>query len=152
MKKEERIRRYGEVAYEKMLQQSKALYARHPEKAKEQMRAWKKNNPEKTIIHTREACRKGGNGYEHRRQYQMSGIPHEKELIRQKHQDSYRPFKRIIAPESQLHHEWIPSTSEYRGIALVETYQHRHGIIDPILILEGEITLLTEEEVRGGTG
>ena len=43
----------------------------------------------------------------------------------------------------------IPGTADYRGAALVEPIQHQYGIIDPIVILEGEITLLTEAEIRG---
>lgn len=80
----------------------------------------------------------------------MHGIPHEKELVRQKHGNLYRPYKKIIAPESQLHHQWVPGTAEYTGVALVEAKPHQYGYIDVIQILEGEITLLTEEAIRNG--
>lgn len=54
----------------------------------------------------------------------------------------------IIAPDSQLHHEWVPETCEYRGVALVEAEQHMHGFVD--VIVDGEITRLTEEQIRNG--
>ena len=79
----------------------------------------------------------------------MRGIPHEKELIRQKHSRKWTLYKKIIAPESQQHHQWLPGTADYIGVALVEKDQHMHGYIDVIQILEGEITLFTEEEIRG---
>lgn len=133
MDKAEFIKRRGIVAYEKTLQRK---------------RRWWEENPEKAKIKSNETHRKGGKYYEQHRQYQMNGIPHEKGLIRHKHQDLYRPFKQIIAPTSQLHHEWIPGTLNYRGVALVEAVQHQYGIIDPIVILEGEITLLAEAEIK----
>ena len=77
------------------------------------------------------------------------GWDKKKDLIRGRHRRYYTPYKQIIAPESQLHHEWIPMTAEYRGVALVEANQHLHGYIDVIQILEGEIMLLTEAEIRG---
>ena len=67
-----------------------------------------------------------------------------------KHAKQYKPCKAIIATDSQLHHEWIPKTAEYRGLALVEKDQHMHGFVDVIKILDGKITLLTEEEVKNG--
>ena len=137
MKKEETIRRYGEVAYEKVLQQTHDYYAQDSEQ-----------NPDKFIVRNREIHRKGGKYYEQQRKTQMVGIPHEKTLIRQKHQRIWTPFKQIIAPDSALHHEWIPETADYRGVALVEKRRHQYGCIDVIQILEGEITLFTEEEIR----
>lgn len=74
----------------------------------------------------------------------------ERNKIRMKHANQYRPFKQIIAPDSQIHHEWIPETAEFRGVALVEKDQHMHGFIDVIKILEGKITLLSEKEIKGG--
>ena len=64
------------------------------------------------------------------------------------HGNLWRKYKNIIAPESQIHHEWIPGTANYRGVALVEADQHMHGIVDVIEILEGKITLLTEDKVK----
>ena len=40
-------------------------------------------------------------------------------------------------------------TARYMGIALVEKNAHRHGIVNVIEILEGQLTLLTEEETGG---
>jgi len=78
----------------------------------------------------------------------MTGLQHEKTLIRQKHQRIWNLYKQIIAPNSNLHHEWLPNTADFRGVALVDKEEHQHGIINPIAILEGKITLLTEEEIR----
>lgn len=36
----------------------------------------------------------------------------------------------------QIHHEWIPETDKYTFSALVDTTEHQHGIIKPIIILE----------------
>lgn len=135
MKKEEYIKRYGKEAYEKMHQQSQD---------------WKKKNPEKAKAESREASHKGGKYYEQHRRHQMEGITHEKELVRGKHVKHYHPYKKIIAPDSELHHSWKnDGTAGYIGVALVEKDQHRHGYIDVIQILEGEITLFTEAEIRG---
>lgn len=80
--------------------------------------------------------------------YRSSGIPREKYTIRRRHERRWGKYKRIIAFETQIHHEWIPNTSQYRGVALVEKNQHQHGIIDVIQIINGEITLFTEETLR----
>ena len=93
---------------------------------------------------------KGGRYYNHHLEYNRTGLRGERNRVRDKHAALYRLFKQIIAPESQIHHEWIPGTADYRGVALVEKDKHLHGIIDPIVILDGKITLLTEAEVRGG--
>ena len=95
-----------------------------------------------------EQARKGGKYYEKHKLAQKMGIPGEKNVIRSKHRTKYRPYKRIIAPDSVLHHQWRPESAEYDGVALVEKDPHQYGFIKVIEILEGEITLLTEEEVR----
>jgi hypothetical protein len=80
-------------------------------------------------------------------QYRQAGIQGEREKTRCKHGNAWRPYKRIVAPDSQLHHQWRPMTAEWDGLALVEKHQHIHGFIDVIDILEGKITLLTEKEI-----
>lgn len=126
MNKEEYIEKYGEEAYKTRLKQTEMWIKTHN--------------------------RKGGDNYPKLMLYHMTGLPYARRLIRNKHGLKWRLFKQIIAPESQIHHEWIPRTADYRGTALVETNQHQHGIIDVIQILEGKITLLTEDEtmVAGG--
>ena len=162
MKKEEYIKRYGKEAHDRWLQQGREWKKNHPEEAtrtrlwqlnhpeetRASRRLWCSNNPEKITAVNQEASRKGGKYYDHHRQHQMTGIPHERELVRKRHSWHYTPYKKIIAPDSQIHHEWIPETANYRGVALVEKDQHIHGFIDVIQILEGEITLLSEEEIR----
>jgi hypothetical protein len=162
MKKEEFIKRYGTEAYEKELQRARVWWEAHPgencqssrewrethlEEAREKDRLRRLNHPEKVKATNHETSRKGGRYYEKRRTYDMKGIPHERNLVRGKHNRRWRPYKQIIAPESQIHHEWIPDSADFRGVALVEKYQHQHGIIDAIQILEGKITLLTEAEI-----
>ena len=125
MKKVEFIERHGVEAYKKKLQQTLDWRREHLEE------------PKKVIANRHEWSRKGGKYYKHYREHQSTGIPGERNLVRNKHRSRYRKYKQIIAPESQIHHEWIPNTSEYNGIALVETNQHLHGFIDVIQILEG---------------
>ena len=180
MNKEERIARYGEAAWEKMLAQGRERYKAHKEQEnvynkkyreehpeevkayrkrydeehreedKARSKKYKEEHPEEVKANGQEHCRKGGKRYDKHLEYQRTGISGDKNRIRSKHAHQYRPYKRIIAPDSQIHHEWIPNTAEYTGVALVEADQHQYGIIDVIQILEGKITLLTEEEVKRG--
>ena len=133
MKKEERIKRYGEAAYEKKLQQNQD---------------WASDHPEETKANQHENGRKGGKYYEQHQKYKITGLQGERNRIRNRHRHHYHPYKQIIAPESQIHHQWLPETANFTGVALVEADQHMHGYIDVIQILEGEITLLSEAEIR----
>lgn len=148
MIKEERIKRYGEAAYKKRSQQSRAWNAYHPKEIAAVTRAWREANQDKVKANHQESSRKGGKHYEKKLIYQTTGLQGERNKIRATHGRKYRSFKQIIAPGSQIHHEWVPETSEYMGVALVETQPHRYGIIDVIQILEGKITLLSEKEIR----
>ena len=151
MKKEEIIRKYGEAEYERRLQRRREWHAKHHERTNANYKEWAKSNPDKAIVNSREQCHKGGTRYGQNREYDLTGLRYKRNLVRGKHRFHYRPYKCIIAPESQLHHEWIPETADYRGVALVESDRHMHGYIDVIQILEGEITLLTEAGIRGGS-
>jgi hypothetical protein len=133
MNKEEFISRYGEEGYEKML---------------EQTRVWQKEHPEELKVRSQKQCRKDGKYYDKKVEYMRTGLQGERQRIRMKHGNQYRTFKMIIAPDSEIHHEWIPQTAEYRGLALVEANPHQYGIIDVIVILDGTITLLTEKDIR----
>ncbi len=156
MKKEEYIAKYGEAAYEKMLEQQRAYQEayreEHPEEEKARSKEYREDHPEKVLATNHEIHRKGGKHYDKNLEYQQTGLQGEKNTIRNKHRREYKPYKDIIAAESQIHHEWVPDTAEYRGIALVEAEQHMHGFIEVIKILYGEITLLTEEQIRKGIG
>ena len=157
------IKRYGAAAYEKHLQQRKDWYADNRDEEIKKSQEWAEMHPEqiriknqqfaKTEKHkelNRELDRKGGKYYEvHKRIYNSTGLQRLRNLIRRKHASRYQLFKKIIAPGSQIHHEWTPGTADYRGTALVETNQHQYGFIDVIRILEGEITLFSEVEIRG---
>ena len=150
MKKEECIAKYGEEAWQKLLEKRQAYYKEHKEEAVAYSKKYNEEHPEETKANQHEANRKGGKRYAEKIEYQTTGIQGERHRIRIKHADKYRPFKNIIAPESQIHHEWVPQTAEYRGVALVEADAHMHGFVDVIQILDGKITLLTEEEVKNG--
>ena len=154
MNKGEFIRRYGESAWERGIQQAKDWQKDHPKEVRERCRKWYRTHPEEVIARNkkvgRELSRKGGKYYEAKVLYQSTGLQGERGKIRRKHANHYRPYKQIIALDSQIHHEWIPNTSDYRGMALVEKNQHMHGYIDVIQILEGEITLLNEEAIQRG--
>lgn len=133
MNKKEFIKKYGEDAYNKKLGRA---------------RAWKVQNPKRTIEHCRRQTRKGGAGYPKQLRYNHTGLQGERGCIRMKHGHKWRPYKRIIAPDSQIHHQWKRGLAEYDGVALVEKDQHMHGFIDVIEILDGKITVFTEKELR----
>jgi hypothetical protein len=133
MKKEEFIKRYGEAKYEKYL---------------EQTRQWAEANPDRVKERGHNRSRKGGKNYEKMRRYMNTGIQEGKNKIRVNHRKKWSEYKRIIAPGSQIHHQWIPKTANYKGVALVEADQHRYGNIDVIQILDGVITVFTEKEIH----
>jgi hypothetical protein len=133
MKKEEYIERYGEAAYERRLEQSNE---------------WNRANPDKVEERDHQQSRKGGRRYEKKLKDQTTGIPGERHRIRVRHASKWRQYKMIIAPDSQIHHQWIPETANYEGVALVEADLHMRGIINVIKILKGKITLLTEKEIK----
>ena len=150
MNKEEIIERYGEAAYARQLGQNRAWNKAHPEEAKAAAKKYREEHLEEVIADSQEASRKGGKRYDKTLEDNRTGLRGARNRIRNKHRNQYRPYKMIIAPDSQLHHEWIPRTAEYRGVALVEKDAHMHGFVDVIEILDGVITLLTEEEVKNG--
>jgi len=148
--KEDYMKRYGEEGYEEKLAQSREWKDTHREERKDYAEAYYENHLEDAIVSSRESSRKGGKHYDRHLEYQHTGIPGEKNKIRGLHNRRYGAYKKIIAPESQIHHTWLDNgTAEYSCVALVEATQHRHGLIDVIEILEeGGITLLAEEEIR----
>ena len=150
MKKEERIQRYGEVAYQKEKKHGRVRYTKHHEEYNKRSAKWRETHPEEVVASARERGRKGGKYYDKVLKYMRTGLPYKRNLVRHSHRRKWNPFKRIIAKDSVLHHEWIPETADYRGVALVEKNQHLHGFIGVIQILEGGITLFTEAEIRGG--
>ena len=151
MNKEEFIKRYGKVAHEKWRQQSKDWKKQHREEHNGFNRKCCTANPEKVKMHNQEHSRKGGKYYEKFLEYCHTGLQGERNKIRAKHTKQYRNTKQAT-PNSVLHHEWIPGTANYRGLALVEKVPHQHGIIKVIKVLEGEITLFTEKERIGEKG
>jgi hypothetical protein len=144
MNKKEFIEKFGGAAWEKKLQQRRDRYVLHREDEIANTVEWREKNPDKIEAIERERTHKGGKKYGQMLKYQRTGIRGDRHVIRATHGRQYRPFKKIIAPDSQIHHEWRAGTADFMGVALVEKDQHQHGYIDVIQILEGEITLLTE--------
>ena len=134
-RKEEYIARHGEDAWERHLGKKRTWKKAHPEQR------WDIKYPEKAKALQRESCRKGGKHYEKRRERDKKGLRHERILIRNRHRKEFHEIKDTLAVEVELHHEWIGDTTEYRGMAFVEKVAHRNGIIDVILLLDGEITI-----------
>ena len=142
------IAKYGEEMHERKLKRTSKWIKDNPEMYHECQRKWCQNNSEKVIENNRAKNRKGGKYYEKMLKYARTGLQGERHRIRAKHGDKWRPYKAIIAPKSQIHHQWQKDSSGYDGVALVEADQHMHGFVNVIQILEGEITLFTEEEIR----
>ena len=168
MNKEDFIARYEEAKWKRHLAQCRKYREEHPEEIKAYKKKYReahreaekkynakyyKEHPGEVLAANQESCRKGGKYYKKFLEYQHTGLRGERNSVRDKHGFKWRAYKNIIAPESQIHHEWIPETADYKGVALVETDQHMHGIIDVIEILEGEIRLSTEAEIysQGGS-
>ena len=153
MRKEEFIAEYGKAAYEKKAELHRKYIMKwrkkNPKKVIESNRKSHKlcheRNPEKRIVAARETSRKGGIYYNWKLEYQRTGIPGERARIRHQHGRRWSQYKKVIAHNSQIHHEWIPGTAKYNGVALVEKDQHMHGFIDVIKILEGKITVYIEK-------
>ena len=137
MNKIEFIARYGEGAYI-------ALKARNLKSTKKYQLA----NPNKVTENHRVTSHKGGKRYAKKQKYKQFGVQGDRNKIRSRDSGKWRPFKKIIAPDSQLHHEWLPGSAKYTGLALVDAEQHIHGYIEVIKIFEGTITLLTEEDIK----
>ena len=161
--KEDYIARHGQEAYDNMLerrkkwgqelpggekQRSQDIRDADPEKYRAYCRERGRENPEINKAKGREVSRKGGKYYEKKKIYKQTGISGERERVRMRDSYQWRPYKRIIAPQSQLHHQWCPQSASYTGLALVEADQHTHGFINVIEILDGKITLLTEREIQ----
>lgn len=135
MKKEEFIKRYGEETYKRKLEKN---------------REWNQRNPDRNKATNMEIGRKGGKYYEKHRICKNIGIQGKRNVVRGGHRRQWRQYKNIIAPDSQCHHNWCPNSAEYTGLALVEADAHRHGFIDVIEILAGEVNLFTEREIAAG--
>lgn len=136
MKKEEFIKRRGEAAYVKALQRSRDWKAHHRDGCNACHKKWLAANPDKVLARKQEQHCKGGKYYEKHLEYQHTGIQGERNCIRWEHNYQYHDSKQAT-PNTEFHHEWIPGTSKYRGVALVDKEAHRHGIIKVILVLEG---------------
>ena len=143
-KRLERRRERGEELPGGEKQRSQGRRDADPEKWREYDRAWRERNPQKVKEKGHKVSRKGGAYYEKKKIYKQTGISGERERVRMRDSYRWRLYKHIIAPNSQLHHQWILETADYTGLALVEANPHKYGIIDVIEILNGKITIFTE--------
>lgn len=148
MKKKEIISKYGKEAYEKILIQRRDRYRKNAKTEIETTRNWQFANPKKVAEIDKARSRKEGHRYKQHLRYETTGVQGARNKVRRRHGHLWQSYKRIIAPLSQIHHEWIPGSSNYNGVALVEKERHQHGIIDVIQILDGDITLFSEKEIR----
>lgn len=148
MKKVEYIAKYGLIAYKKQQAQTIKWKETHKMHLIVYNEEYHKEHHEVDVTRGHEISRKGGKYYKKRLEYSRTGLGGQRHRIRVKHGIMWRQYKCIIAPESEIHHEWVPGTSNYNGIALVEKTAHRYGIIDVIEILDGTITLLKEMNIR----
>ena len=128
LRKAEYIAKHGEDAYKKHLAQSRAYQKAHKEKEKARRKKYREEHPEEESARNQERGRKGGKHYDKHLAYEHTGLQGDRNRIRMKHAKQYRPYKDIIAPESQIHHEWIEKTAEYTGVALVEKEPHHPNI------------------------
>lgn len=139
------------IAIERKKGQDQKWRENHPE-VKETIKKWREARPEVIKKYSEkwnpEMNRKGGKNYVKKLRYMETGLQKNRNRVRGRDGKRYRPYKNIIAPESQLHHEWVANSADYRGVALVEKDQHMHGVIDVIQILEGKITFM--EEIKSG--
>ena len=147
MYKEEFIKRRGEAAYKKRLQQRNDWNARHRGVCNARTKDWCTLHPDEVKAYSQEQGCKGGKRYGKKLKYQYTGLQGERNKIRYKHWRKYRIIRQAT-PSSQIHHEWIPGTAKYRGVALVDKELHMRGIIKVIKVLEDEITIFTEKEIR----
>jgi hypothetical protein len=138
------IARWGKEKYVALLAQHRAHYYKVTKEHCERSRKWWKANPVKVRAYHKATNSKAGKFYKKTQLLKSTGIQGERHKIRVRHAHRWRKYKNIIAPESQIHHMWRDGTSEYYGVALVEKDQHMHGIINVILILEGEIAFNRE--------
>jgi len=127
--KKERIALYGEEKYKRYLKQTQE---------------WKREHPEIVKANNAEYNQKEGKFYNKKIEDDRKELRRKRNIIRACDRKRFRKFKNIIAPKSQIHHEWLPESPNYRGKALVEADTHMHGFIDVIQILEGDITIFTE--------
>ena len=129
-------------------QRSRERREAEPERYKGYVRAWRKRNPNKVIEQGRQVSRKSGKYYKKKQIYKSTGLQGGREKIRARDNGRWRKYKRFVAPGSQLHHAWCINSENYTGLALVEADAHMHGFINVIKIIEGEIRLFTEKELR----
>ena len=143
------IKLHGEEAWQMKLEKRKetrksgnASYERELEQQKE----WREKNHDKIEAYMHERSRKGGKYYKKMLEDNKIGLRGERNKVRSRHRQRWSSYKKIIAPDSVIHHAWVDNSAAYTGVALVEKDQHQHGYIDVIKILDGKITLLTEEQ------
>lgn len=135
---------------EKQKEYDRKRYSAQKEDRDAKNKIWARLHPEAYAVHHRQWQRKGGSHYAQTRIYERTGLRRDRNRIRNRHGKQYRKFKDFFAQDSEMHHQWVSGTARYSGLALVEKDKHQHGYIDVIQILEGKITLFTEEFIQKG--
>jgi hypothetical protein len=64
--------------------------------------------------------RKGGESYDTYKKYNVTGIRGKRTRVRAIDGKNWRPFKKIIAPETEVHHLWKDGSAEFFGLAIVD--------------------------------
>lgn len=69
-------------------------------------------------------------------------IEYQKELMRHRDQKRFRYIRKFWQGlETDIHHCWIDGTADYTFSCLLERCKHLYEIIDPLIILDGDIYL-----------
>lgn len=140
--KEDYIAEFGAEEYARMLERE--WYGEDSESQRKYHKEWPRQHYGRLQEDKKHRGRRGTIYYDSVRAYQRTGVQGERNKVRALHAHRWRKYKTIIAPNSELHHQWLPGSADYTGLAIVETNTHRYGKINVIEILEGEITLLRE--------
>lgn len=94
MNKKERIEKFGEEKYAKMLEQNRERNLAHPAQMQTSSRKWADAHPDEVLAQNQSHNRKGGKGYEKMRHYKMTGVPHARGMIRTRHANMWAPYKK----------------------------------------------------------
>ena len=112
MKKEEIIKRYGPEEYKRRLAKNRTRTPAQRDVAKALANAWHTAHPEEVKRHNDQICHKYGKRYQKHLGYMRSGLPGERHRIRIKHGKLWGRYKQIVAPESEIHHLWVPGRQD----------------------------------------
>ena len=106
----------------------------HPEHYRDYYKNYQKDN--NNTLESRHRWKRENKDYLNEcQQTGLQGLRH-KIRTRDNRNKYIKWLRRGLVGDFQIHHEWIPETDNYLFSALVDTTEHQHGIIKPIIILE----------------